>query len=510
MDRKLSSSPLAPYIPAALLVFSACLLFPGALPAEIFHLKNGKTLKGDLKKENDEHYFIELKVGSTRLPKKDVLRVEEKEPDLSPMKQLEKRSRKASTKEEYIAAAEFGFQNGLDSQAILILKRAWKMDGKKDAELEAKIRRAEQERAKKIHDEALEAFEKEHFRKCAEILSKNLQKYERYKIGRRMHNLKIRAYESCLSEEESLAYLDDLFRELDFFKVHIHQPSGSRSRRRSGSRSNEKDGDSLFSRFAKDEKTLDPLFSKIIASLYRVFQMRRYILDNDFHSYSSRGLHSKEELDAARADRARFNSFRSENNRIYKSRHVCRQYNQILSNLKQEFSELKTRLEKEAVLWKNKGYEKIHGEWLEGDSVKRARGWILYKGTWLDPNHPDFEKQKAKTDNWFESLKKVQKREPEKSAPEESEPEDFKRIGTVEDMEAEMIERSQTVAKKIQTALKGNDRKQAPEEKAAPEPEPEKPAPGPRPETPSKGLPVGYGAAIVGGLLIFLFFLRKK
>jgi len=380
---------------------------------DLFYLDNGSVLEGKLRSENEEFYFIELSVGSTRIAKSSILKIAKETIEITPKQKLQNLSEAAQTKDDFIQAAEFGFRNQFDERALVLLKRAWILDSKKDNLLKIRIQRVEDRNSRELLGKASKLFSAEKYRQSSELLFKAFKNYPTSSFTGQIKRLRKKCYKHIWSEEESIHYLEKILKQFEPLKILKSRESTTYRIPLVRPPPRIKGIDEVdFVQFKKDEQKLEPAFSKPVGSFLRLFQMEVYIQKNRYDEFAKSPLHSQKDLDSRRGNKKDFNRARSENNKIFKARKVCRQFNQVLFLSKKRFQNTKQTLEREKKLWEGRGYEKIAGEWLREEDAKRAKGFIFYKEEWLDSHASDFDKRKAKIDEKYKSMMKSEERKP--------------------------------------------------------------------------------------------------
>jgi hypothetical protein len=381
--------------------FLLSLGLPPPLYSEDFYLKNGQILQGKMTGEEDAFYIVDIpSVGSIHLDKIKVLKIEKNKISASPKDIFQDKVEKAQTKEDFLNAAEYGLNCGMHSEALVLLKKTWVMDGKKDSALKERIDKMQNQKIFEQLNKSKLLSDSGQFRQAVDILNKTLVSYPDPSRKEEIKTLRRALYKQVLSEEECISFLE---KGMNFFPLYSIGPSKEKA---SSSPSSPEDKVNVtFDLFKQQEKKMDPVFSSIVFSFYSLFQLKDYIEKNQFHAFSGQAVHLKAELDSKRADSREFNKLCAENNKIYRGKTLCRQFNQMQTEVMSQLKGLKSRLLREKEIWTQKGYEKILGEWLKGDEIKKAKGYLYYLGEWLDPKAPDFEKTRLALDEKQEKLK---------------------------------------------------------------------------------------------------------
>ena len=372
------------------LIFSFSLLILQPISAEIFKLKNGQIIKGKLERTDDNYYYIKFSIGVNSLAKEDVSSVEQEKEELSASEKFNVLSASAETKEKLIEAADLGLEKGYYSKALVLLKRAYSMDSSKDEKLAEKIKNIETSYSVETLKKAKDYLEAGKPTLAATVLNNSIRDHMLSGNTQEVLDLKVEIYKNLLSEEDSFKFLDKTLE--NFSPLEIKASAGSAaSQAASSSQKSDIDLQTL--------KKVNPSYISLVNLINKIFQIREYIMKNTLNDYAKKNIYSKADLDASRADQKKFNSLCAENNKIYKARNICRQYNQVLYESKSQLKTLKLQLDKEQSFWTGKGYEKVNGEWLSGDAVKKAKGLVFYRKEWLDPKAVNFQAKMAEIDS---------------------------------------------------------------------------------------------------------------
>ena len=358
--------------------------------SEEFHLKNGQVIKARLMREDQKNYYIELSFGLMTLDKNNVKQVKKEQISLSPSEQFDELCKKTSSEKECLEAAEWGVKNNLHIPAILFLKRSLIRWNPNSEEIKNKISVIEKLYADEVFAKVKIFHEAGNFRKAALAYEEAVNLYPSLTGFREFQAYRDSFSSFLMTEDESLEKIRFYINSFPSYSSEVSQPPPFPS-----STQVQKNP---FESFSSEEKKLQPRFSPLVLRIEELLQHLDYIQKHKMHQEVHKPLHTRKELDASRSDPKKFNSFCAENNRIYKAKAVLRDYAQKLSALKAENQHTVKQLEKEALEWKSKGYEKISGLWLKGDELKQAKGLELYKGKWLDPKDPDYAAQKAELD----------------------------------------------------------------------------------------------------------------
>ena len=362
---------------------------PLGVMSETFHLKNGQVVKARLMREDARHYYIQLPFGMTTLAKADVERMEAEEKNLSPREKFDELCSQSASEKDCLEAADYAVKNNLFIPALLFLKKSlirWNPDSR---ELSDKIAQVEKNYAAGLYEQISKFLSAGHFRKAALAYEEAVKVYPRLENFPELAALKKNLYSSLLTEETSL---EKIRAYISLFPSYSSEASPWEFAADSTSA---KPG---FETFTADEKLFHPRFSSLVQKINELLQHQTYLLKHKMNEELRKPLHSRKELDESRADTKKFNTLCTENNRIYKAKAVVREYTQKLSSLKSEAQAVSRQMENEALEWTNKGYEKINGQWLKGDDLKKAKGMELYKGQWLDPKAADYTARKAELD----------------------------------------------------------------------------------------------------------------
>lgn len=356
---------------------------------EEFHLKNGQVVRARLIREDQNYYYIQLSFGMTTLAKADVAAMEQEQKTLSPREQFETLCKNSASESDCIEACDYALKNNLFIPALLFLKNSlnrWSPDSKA---LNEKIVSIEKAYAGEVTEKIKKFYDAGHFRKAALTYEEAVTVYPALENFADLQEYKDKFYSSLMTEEASLEKIRFY---IGLFPDYSAEASAAASASTASADKNP------FAPFAAEEKTFHPRFSSLLLGVEELLQHQDYIQKHKTNEEILKPLHSRKELDVSRADTKKFNLLCTENNRIYKSKAVLRDYAQKLSSLKTESQNMVKQLEDEALEWKAKGYEKINGRWLKGDELKKARGMELYKGEWLDPKAPDYAARKAGLD----------------------------------------------------------------------------------------------------------------
>lgn len=364
--------------------------------SEDFHLKNGEVIKARLIREDQNNYYIQLPFGMTTLAKKTVDRVKQEQKFISPTEHFEDLCKNTASEKDCLEAADYGVKNNIFVPALLFLKRSlirWNPDSK---ELKGKIASIEKIYVQDITAKIKNFYDAGHFRKAALTYEEAVSLYPPLAGFQEVQLYKNNLLSSLMTEEASLERVRFYINALPSFSskeaVTAVPPAPDSAEKKP------------FESFFTEEKKFHTRFSTLLQMIAELLQHQDYILKHKMNEDMLKPIHSRKELDDSRGDSKKFNSLCRENNRIYKARSVLREYTQKLSSLKKESQRISKQMEEEAQEWKFKGYEKVNGQWLKGDDLKKARGMEFYKGQWLDPKDSDYEAQKARLDKPVESM----------------------------------------------------------------------------------------------------------
>ncbi|EKD28631.1 MAG: hypothetical protein ACD_79C00255G0003 [uncultured bacterium] len=345
-------------------LFNLLIFIPLEAFSADFYLKNGQTIKGKLLKTDEDNYYIELDFGSTIIKKSSVLEIKD-DNDLTPVNELKLKVRNAKTKEELISAAEFGFKNNLTYESIKILKIALVKDGNKDVALKEKINVIEENYAREILDKANSHYVSGNFRICVKILNSELLKFQHLAINKNFSELKKNAYANIMSEESSIEYLRNiLFVQMTPFQMKVQDKNPTPSPENNKNEFN-------IDEFTNTEKKMDPALSSIISGIFQLIELKNFIVGNSYDNFNLKPLYSVDEINSVRLNNDRFNEYKKHNDMVYRGRSLCMQFNKSLYALRNKFEDHISNVEKESNIWKNKGYLKQNGEWINVLESKR-------------------------------------------------------------------------------------------------------------------------------------------
>ncbi|MBN2145069.1 MAG: hypothetical protein JW774_10635 [Candidatus Aureabacteria bacterium] len=476
--------------------------------SESFYLTNGQVLKGNIKEEQDNGYMVEIAgVGSIFLAKEKVVKIEKDEVSASPKDIFLDMRKKAKTKKECLDAAEYGFSHEMPWEALILLKRAWIIDGKKDTNLKERIQRIENQNIDELLNKAKSLSDSGQFRQAVSILNKILKNYPVNPRKEEIKALKQTYYKSILSEEESIEFLEKVMNLFPFYPIGVSTKKTDYSYQ-----SQQQKEEITFDIFKVKEMKMDPVFSRILTSFYSLFQLKDYIEKYQFNKYAVQVIHLKAELDSKRADTKEFNKLCAENNKIYKGKSVCRQFNQVKANLDYQMGALFKRLRMEKEIWTQKGYEKILGEWLKGDEVKKAKGYLYYLGEWLDPKAPDFEKTRLALEERQEKIKTSSQIPPKPAVMPASQTVAEIKVEKSVTMEDEIMARTpKKLVEQVTDTIKEEAKTQMDQHLENMKKTTRVLATEIGKETEKvRGIPIPYGIAAILALAVFLFWFKKR
>lgn len=379
--------------------------------ADEIKLANGQSVTGKILSDEGDEYLIEMSIGSMRLKKVEVLSITKTEKSENNIDDNKLKFTQCESIDDFYQLAI----QAVDDKDIILLGRVINelesiFKNKPDPDFEQKIMVLSNKAAKSGLDEANVLFQEGSPRRSVLKINEILEQIQNSNWTSTLKALKKKCYEVMLSDEASMTACQQVIDSFNLYETDSNVSGKSPSRSQHSSKKGKNSGVSSVSLLKQHEKWI-PEITPIIGPLLEVSHWKQYIEENEWHIWSGKSIHSVDALNKSRGNLSQFNQLRSENNQVYNARRVCNQYNRSVLNLRNNWAQLKSKIEYQEQYMQKQGFEKIYGEWLGGEDMKTAKGWVKYRGQWLDPSSSDFQREKNLLDEQASALFKKEKLE---------------------------------------------------------------------------------------------------